>query len=286
MTNLITDIRTRLQGIYPTGEATAIARLLAEELFGLSQTDIYMGKDKDLSEHDMQKLENILVRLCNYEPVQYILGVAEFCGMRFEVNPHVLIPRPETAELIATILHDHPTPPSQVLDMGTGSGCIPITLAHHWPESEVHGWDISPEALDTARRNNLVHGTKVKFYQRDILKNDYTEGTAYDLIVSNPPYIRGCERADMERHVLDWEPQIALFVPDEDPLLFYRAIVQRATKGALRPGGWLYFEINREYGAETAALLTAQGFTEVEVIKDSYGNERIVKGKWGIFTPE
>jgi release factor glutamine methyltransferase len=277
MSNPFTILRTALLTYYPSGEASAIARWVLTEGFGISQTDIYMGKDIQFSEDDEQKLKNILQRLRNYEPVQYILGHAWFCGRRFNVAPGVLIPRPETEELIEHILHDHLIAPQRILDIGTGSGCIPITLAHHWSESHVEGWDISPDALNIAQNNNQVHQTRVTFNLCDILTPlSPTEG--FDLIVSNPPYIKECEREQMEHNVLDWEPELALFVPDDDPLLFYRTIVQRAIDGLLKPNGHLYFEVNREHGSETAHLLEKVGFTDVQLLKDLSGNERIVKG--------
>ena len=282
MPNRFTTLRTSLQACYPTGEASAIARMILTEYFGISPMDIYMGKDIHLSEDDEQKLENIIQRLQNYEPIQYILGYARFCGRDFHVASGVLIPRPETEELIEFILRDHTTTqPHRILDIGTGSGCIPITLAHHWPQSHLEGWDISPEALAIARCNNETHHTDVLFRQHDILHSEGSpipqEG-GFDLIVSNPPYIKQCERALMEHNVLDWEPELALFVPNEDPLLFYRAITQRAASGLLNPGGSLYFEINREHGAETMHLLKANGFIDVQLLKDLSGNDRIVKG--------
>ena len=279
MPDHFTTLRTALQACYPAGEASAIARWVLAEAFGISQTDIYMGKDIQLSEKGEQKFENILHRLCNYEPVQYVLGYAWFCGKRFEVAPGVLIPRPETEELVELMVREHSVAPPRVLDIGTGSGCIPIMLAHHWPTSHVEGWDVSPEALAIAQRNNEAHGTGVHFSRHDILSPcSLPQDGGFDLIVSNPPYIKQCERGQMERNVLDWEPELALFVPDDDPLLFYRTIVRKAAGGLLHLGGTLYFEINREHGAETVSLLEDAGFVQVELLKDFSGNERIVKG--------
>lgn len=281
MSNPFQILRTALQHHYPAGEAAAIARWVLSEGFGISQTAIYMGKDIHLSEIDERKLENIIHRLQNYEPVQYILGYAYFCGTRFGVAPGVLIPRPETEELVDLILHHYTTPPSRVLDIGTGSGCIPITLARHWPESHIEGWDVSPDALDIARKNNRTHDTDVVFEWHNILVPEESctpkEG-GFDLIVSNPPYIKECERTKMEPNVLEWEPDLALFVPDEDPLLFYRTIAHRATEGLLNKGGRLYFEINREHGDDTLRLLKHEGFADVQLITDLSGNERMVTG--------
>jgi len=282
MDNLITDIRILLQNHYPQREAMAIARLILEEVFAISPLDIYMGKDIQLSENDREKLQNIIARLHKYEPIQYVLGYSYFCGRRFRVSPNVLIPRPETEELIGTILHRHSVPPHRVLDIGTGSGCIPITLATHWPDSHIKSWDISEDALALARQNNDDMQTHVVFKRNDILNlgqkhDDLKQG--FDLIVSNPPYVKQCEQQEMERHVLDWEPALALFVPDDDPLLFYRTIVSHAADGLLLPGGWIYFEINREYGHEVAGLLENSGFLHTEVLQDLSGNDRIVCGQ-------
>ena len=279
MPNIISTLRTELQEHYSQREATSIILLVLDELFGISQTDIYMGKDIHLSEDDEQKLKNIIVRLCNSEPVQYILGKARFYGEDFLVTPDVLIPRPETEELIERILSQCPAPPARVLDIGSGSGCIPITLARHWKESHIESWDISRQALEVAQSNNRKHGTHVHFILHDILcpidwSSIPTEG--FDLIVSNPPYIKNGERASMEHNVLDWEPHLALFVPDEDPLLFYRTIVEQAIGGLLKKGGRLYFEINREHGKETIELITSKGFRQVELYPDISGNDRIV----------
>lgn len=278
---LVHTLSAQLEGCYPPGETKAIVRLLFEELFGVSQTDIYMGKDIHLSEDDEQKLGNIIRRLRKYEPIQYILGKARFCGREFRVGPHVLIPRPETEELIELILHQHPTPPSRMLDIGSGSGCIPITLSLNWKECYVESWDISPEALEIAAANNEAHGTDVHFTRHDALQpiaRPIPESEAFDLIVSNPPYIKESERKEMEHNVLDWEPPLALFVPDNDPLMFYRAIAGQAADGLLRKGGWLYFEINREHGDEVAALMGDKGFRRVKVCPDLSGNDRIAIG--------
>lgn len=280
---MIAYIRQALQGHYTSGEASALSRLILTEIFRINPIDIYMGKDISLSPEEQSHLDAIINRLLQDEPIQYILGYADFCGLRFAVNHHVLIPRPETTELIETILQDHPTPPESVLDIGTGSGCIPITLSHHWPQSRVHAWDISTEALETAETNNRHLHTQVTFRQCDILQpieNYDTLEAPFNLIVSNPPYIKACEKQEMERNVLDWEPHLALFVPDEDPLLFYRTIIGQATSGLLSPGGWLYFEINREHGKEIIQLMHDCGFVQTKLIKDLSGNDRIIKGMW------
>lgn len=281
MTNTISYIRSELQDIYPDGEANAIARLILCEEFGLNLLDIYMGKDIQFSTEQWQILRNIISRLKKYEPIQYILGYADFCGLRFAVNSHVLIPRPETAELVETILTDYSVPPLRVLDIGSGSGCIPIALSHHWPDSEVISWDVSKEALEVARDNNKQLRTNVCFEWCDVLQdkeNGGLTGGTLDLIVSNPPYIKDDERLEMERNVLGWEPELALFVPNNDPLLFYRVIAQKAYE-LLKSGGNLYFEINRSHGSQTMELLKKIGFESIVVYKDLSGNERVVKAQ-------
>lgn len=265
----------RLQSAYPRGEARALYQWVMEVRFGLSQTQLLMGKDTELSADERNELEEIIERLVRHEPVQYILGQTDFCGHTFHVAPGVLIPRPETQELVERILNDHPTP-ARMLDIGTGSGCIAISLAlagHH-----VTAYDISPDALDIAQGNASRLGTTVDFLQVDILLQDSLNAPAqYDCIVSNPPYICQHEASEMEENVLAHEPHLALFVPDEDPLLFYRAITHYAQK-ALVPGGSLYFECNRAFVRDVTEFLKANGFTDVQVVDDQYGNERFAIG--------
>ena len=191
------------------------------------------------------------------------------------MTPSVLIPRPETEELVSWIVEDHPDAPVRILDIGTGSGCIPVSLAHRLPLSTVHAWDVSPEALEVARRNAIRNGVTVHFLQVDALQESWPS-LNIDVLVSNPPYITEKERTDMERNVLDWEPELALFVPDNDPLLFYRHIA-RIGLDLLSPSGTLYYEINRAYGAETVSLLQQLGYHSVELRKDLSGNDRMVK---------
>ena len=233
----------RLVPVYGEGEAQAIARLIYEVRYGLTLSDLLMGRDSSVPQDE---LEQIAIRLERQEPVQYILGQADFCGRTFMVNEHVLIPRPETAELCQWILT---TDATHILDIGTGSGCIAITLAAEMPEAEVTAWDISEEALKVAEENAKRTDVHVKFEQVDILhlpSSILHLTSAFDLIVSNPPYICNKEREEMEVNVLEHEPHTALFVPNEDPLLFYRAIAQYG-QTALKEGGWLYFEINPLY---------------------------------------
>ena len=291
----------RLASIYDTDEAKAIVRWMLDVRFGLSLTDIVCGKTDELNEEECAELEGMMQRLEKGEPVQYVMGVAEFCGRRFHVEPGVLIPRPETGELCEIISEAREYQrDDQILDIGTGSGCIAITLALELPCAKVIAWDISEKALSIAKKNAKALGAEVTFEQRDILQ--YGENSnifltipeqdsptcslsrlsplssKYDLIVSNPPYICNREKATMERHVLEHEPHLALFVPNDDPLLFYRAITHFA-KEALKPNGLLYFELNPLYACETEAMVRELGFSETEIKLDMFGKQRFLKAK-------
>ncbi len=277
---LFRELTQRLSIVYPTGEAKALARWVMEEHFGLSMTDLMMDKDNNLSSHQLQDLENITERLLHKEPIQYILGHTLFCGLDIEVRPGVLIPRPETAELVEWICQDYEAecrPDTRVLDMGTGSGCIALSLAHRGFHTEA--CDISTDALDIAESNAKRLGLNIRFFQKDILQDDAESDQGfvqYDAIVSNPPYICQHEAAEMEANVLEHEPHLALFVPDDDPLLFYRHIAQFA-KSHLTSNGRLYFEINRSYGQEIREMLSNMGFCNITLQDDQYGNTRMVR---------
>ena len=261
----------RLLSVYPQREARALYMLVMEVAFGLTPTQVLTGKDNELSLDKQALLQNIIDRLLRKEPVQYILGQADFCGHTFHVEPGVLIPRPETEELVYHISQQSPTPCS-ILDIGTGSGCIAISLA--LMGHQVTAFDISTDALRIAKENAQKLRADVDFHQEDILHPEPTL-QQWDVIVSNPPYICQKEAAQMDSNVLDYEPHVALFVPDTDPLLFYRAITQYAIKH-LKPKGRLYFEINQTYPSETASLLKKMGFCQVEVHPDCYGKSRII----------
>ena len=261
----------RLLSVYPQREARALYMLVMEVAFGLTPTQVLTGKDKDLSLDKQVLLQNIIDRLLRKEPVQYILGQADFCGHTFHVEPGVLIPRPETEELVNLISQQSPTPCS-VLDIGTGSGCIAVSLA--LKGHQVTAFDVSFEALRIAKGNAQRLRADVDFRQEDILHPTHTQ-QQWDVIVSNPPYICQKEAAQMDSNVLDYEPHVALFVPDADPLLFYRTITQYALEH-LKPNGRLYFEINQAHPNETASLITQMGFGQVEVHPDCYGKSRII----------
>ena len=216
-----------------------------------------------------------IVRLLKIgHPLQYIIGETEFSGLKFGVNPSTLIPRPETEELVL-LARERLAAGKKVLDIGTGSGCIAIALSAACPEAEVTGIDISPEAVETARANAVRNRVKAEFLIRDILHFETEAWQQYDLIVSNPPYVRESEKQEMQRHVLDHEPHRALFVPDSDPLLFYRRIAEFGCR-YLASGGFLYFEINEALGKETAALLENYNYRQVHVVKDLFDKDRFV----------
>lgn len=265
-----------LEPLYGNGEARAITDYVLDVCFGLSKADILCGAVDEMTAEKTAELNKIFGRLTEGEPVQYVLGRAEFCGRWFSVRPSVLIPRPETEELCAWITADSKASASpKVLDIGTGSGCIAITLQLDMPESKVTAWDISADALDVARENAQQLGANVNFVKLDAL-NAKPEGE-WDVIVSNPPYICEKEKKDMAVNVLEHEPHTALFVPDADPLLFYRAITRLAVQ-TLSKGGRLYFEINPIYADDTCRMMRAEGMTAVELRSDMYGKQRMAKG--------
>ena len=285
------ELWRQLAQIYDEGEAKAIARMTYEERFGFTLSDIYLGKDAQLSADCQTELKEIAKRLLQGEPIQYVLGQADFCGRKFMVNEHVLIPRPETEELcqwiLAADLHEltqavrcRPlSSAAEILDIGTGSGCIAITLAAEMPQAEVTAWDISAEALKVAEENARRHNVSVSFEQVDVLNVQCSMfNVQWDIIVSNPPYICHKEREAMENNVLEHEPHTALFVPDDDPLLFYRAIAQYG-QSALKDDGWLYFEINPIYAEALCDMLSKMSYRDIEIKEDQYGKQRMIRAK-------
>lgn len=273
---LVAQIREALHGNYPDAEALSLAKMLLVDVFGFSTLELYGGKDRSFSEKDQTLLNDIVRRLCKNEPIQYIIGIEYFKGLAFEVNGNVLIPRPETQELVDWILEDYCSHDAcRILDIGTGSGCIPVSLAYFLSQAEVESWDISEGALEVARRNGERNGVKVSFRRQDVFE-DVSCSACYDIMVSNPPYITEKEKADMDANVLDWEPGVALFVPDASPLLFYERIARLGLE-LLKPGGSLYFEINRAYGQDVCSMLEGLGYVHVTLRKDTFGNDRMVK---------
>jgi release factor glutamine methyltransferase len=237
-----------------------------------------MKRNETTLEIDFEKIENIILRLKNAEPIQYILGETEFYGLKLKVNPSVLIPRPETEELVDWIVQSKLPANCNVLDIGAGSGCIALAIKNQLKKAKVSGLDISENAIETARHNALENRLEVDFFQADILNHSDFIDQKFDVVVSNPPYIRESEKPLMHSNVLDFEPEKALFVPDADPLLFYRTIAEFARK-YLKKYGSLFFEINENLGTETVGLLADFGFSDIEIRKDINGKNRMVKCK-------
>lgn len=275
---VICRISGELSAIYPENEAKAVAREAVCSVSGMCYTSLLASDVVELTDRQLEELSSIVGRLKRYEPLQYVLGCAWFCGRRFAVAPGVLIPRPETEELVSWVIRAESERgmARRILDIGTGSGCIAVTLALSIVGVDVDAVDISPEALRVAESNAASLGAAVKFRRMDILSTVVPDMPVYDVIVSNPPYVMERERAGMERNVLDYEPSAALFVPDDDPLLFYRAIAAYA-RGALSAGGALYFEINGLLGEETAQLVSSMGFADVELRRDLDGRPRMLR---------
>lgn len=271
-----------LTAVYDDSEAKAVVRMLLEERYGLSLADVLTGGIDSIDDIQKEQLGRDFIRLQQGEPVQHVLGYAFFSGHRFKVTPDTLIPRPETEELVnaVTKFGEHVTGYENtlyLLDIGTGSGCIAISLALEHPHWQVSACDISDEALAVARQNANDLNTKVSFFHADILAPNALDGS-WNIIVSNPPYICEREKADMHDNVLQHEPHTALFVPDDDPLLFYRAIAHYAAR-SLHQNGMLFFEINPLYAAQTAVMMHKEGFTDIETVTDQFGRQRFVIGK-------
>ena len=267
-------IKSELKDLYSPDEISSLTRLILEKEFAVPFADILACKFNHLSDAEMQKLTEIVGKLKNSEPIQYILGETDFFGLAFYVNGSVLIPRPETEELVQWVLESAENKPIKILDIGTGSGCIAVTLAKKLPSAEVHAWDISEDALEVARRNAERNGVKVIFSKRDMLLEPVSD-EKFDIIVSKPPYVTEVEKTEMQENVLNFEPHLALFVPDDNALVFYEKIADFALTN-LNKDGKLFFEINRAKGADIAHLLEEKGFTNIELRKDISGNERMV----------
>ncbi len=277
MLKAIDHIKKELNGLYPETEIKSFVNLLISKITGLSVTGIIVNKNTIFSVEQREILNRFIEKLKLFTPIQYILGETTFMDSIFEVNEAVLIPRPETEELVEWIIQCSSKAASgfKILDIGTGSGCIAVSLQKYLPQASVMAFDISYDALEVARRNALSNGVAVGFRQFDIL-SDEKVNFSFDLIVSNPPYITESEKKDILPNVLDFEPHIALFVPENDPLLFYRKIIQFACH-FLSPGGQLFFEIHRDRGLEITALLKNYDFTEIELRQDISGNDRMIR---------
>ena len=264
----------RLLPVYDAMEAESFFYLALEQWQQLKRIDLALQPELEFSEVQLLQWERLQLDLLQQQPIQYLLGQTEFCGLKFEVTPSTLIPRPETEELVSLIVKEHPQFTGRLLDIGTGSGCIAISLAHQLPNAQVTAIDVSPEALVIASKNAIQNNVEVAFVLEDILQTEELTAS-YDIIVSNPPYVRELEKKEIQPNVLEYEPHLALFVSDDDPLLFYRKIAQLAKKSLL-PNGQLYFEINQYLGQETVELLLDLNFTEIQLLKDFYGNDRMV----------
>ncbi|SNS56820.1 release factor glutamine methyltransferase [Ekhidna lutea] len=262
----------QLEKVYDRREAENISHLLLEDLFGVSRAAIISDELLDLND---AKLKQSIGRLLKHEPIQYITGVADFYGRKFHIAPGALIPRPETEELVDLIIQENKIRNPRILDVGVGSGCIAVSLAIKLG-GNVFGTDLSKEALEIAAKNAQELGAKINFTQHDILSSPLPEGEL-DILVSNPPYIPLRDQKEMRVNVLKYEPELALFVPDDDPLIFYKRIAVEGLK-SLKKGGKLYFEIHENFGIEVKAHLQAVGYSEVNIHKDMQGKHRIVSG--------
>lgn len=279
MQQTIQYIKDSLSGIYLADELEVIAYQLMSEVTGLTRTAILINKNTKISETHAQLIKRFVNELKNFKPLQYVVGKTEFFGLPFKVNEYTLIPRPETEELVEWIIDDYNAKvfPVTILDIGTGSGCIPVSLRKHLALARVDGCDISPDALKVAAENAQINQLDVNFFEIDILSSPVME-QKWDVIVSNPPYIPMSDMSEMHANVLQYEPHVALFVADENPLIFYRAIALFALKH-LQYEGSLYFEIHYKYGAEVLEMLRNSGFVNVQLRKDLSGNDRMVKAQ-------
>ena len=278
--NIITyyrNICNRLTPLYPENEAKRIAQILLQRVTGKPIFHLLANNSNTLSALQLSEAEEYLSQLKLQKPIQYIIGETEFFGINLRITPDVLIPRPETEELVDWVVKSNVLPKPGILDIGTGSGCIAIALAKNIVLSEVTALDISPKAIALAKQNAAAVGVEVDFFIFDILSNSpWPSGNQFDIIVSNPPYVRESEKRLMGKNVLDFEPQMALFVNDGQPLIFYDAIARYADS-LLKTGGAVFCEVNEAFGRETADLFAMHGFADVQVKRDINGKERMVK---------
>ena len=267
----IEQLRNGLAGVAEPQEVQAMIRIICEDIFNYDPVDVALRQESELPEFAQERITDLIARMRRHEPLQYIIGWARFHGHKFKVTPTVLIPRPETEQLVDLIVNENTASDLRVLDMGTGSGCVAISLARALKFASVDALDVSRDALAVARENAAALKVKVRFFESDMLLPQ--PAATYDIIVSNPPYICWSERESMERNVKDYEPGQALFVPDNDPLMFYKAIAPYAQQ-SLEKGGRLYLEINQRFGSEVKRLLEDHGFEDVRIIQDSFGKVR------------
>ncbi|CAM1364896.1 Release factor glutamine methyltransferase [Tenacibaculum soleae] len=276
----------QLSSVYPQSEIDSFFFILIEEILGFKRIDSVLKADFLISSDVLNQLQNITERLLKEEPIQYITGNTEFYGLPFLVNKNTLIPRPETEELVEWIItevseaHGKNITNFSILDIGTGTGCIPISLKHNIPNTIVSAIDVSSEALKVARKNAKLNTVEINFIEQDILNTDdlnqVLDSKKIDIIVSNPPYVRNLEKAEIKNNVLENEPHLALFVEDNNPLIFYDKIANLAVRH-LTKNGLLFFEINQYLGKETVEILNKKGFKNIELKKDFVGNDRMIK---------
>ncbi|OXA77598.1 release factor glutamine methyltransferase [Flavobacterium aquidurense] len=275
-----TQFIKELSPFYDAYEAESFFYLILEDKHKLRQIDLALNHELNFSESDFVIWNSLLKQLKKEVPIQYLLGKTSFYGLDFEVNENVLIPRPETEELVEWIINENSiadkTKKLKILDIGTGSGCIAISLAKNLPNADVYALDVSKKALDTAKRNSVNNNVEVTFMLKNVLELEALKSN-YDIIVSNPPYVRNLEKVEIKKNVLDYEPHLALFVEDNDALIFYRKIAEIG-KVNLLENGQLYFEINQYLGKETSDLLEQMNFKNIELKKDIYDNDRMMKG--------
>lgn len=268
----------RLKQTYPSEEVNSFFGLLTEAYLKMSRLEVALNREKEIKPAEVVRFREAEERLLNHEPIQHIIGETEFFGLKFKVNKNVLVPRPETEELVQWILDEVSSEEKKIniLDIGTGSGCIAVSLAKHLPRAQITALDISEKALKTAKMNAEINKVPVNFIRQDILKLECLSST-YDVIVSNPPYVRALEKKEMHPNVLNFEPEAALFVTNEDPLIFYKKIT-RLAKASLKVKGKLFFEINQYLGEETENLLRENGF-KTSLRRDIFGKFRMLKGE-------
>lgn len=269
-------LKEQLQSVYEEREASTIAGYVLEDVFGVQNP---MSNTRQFTKEEQREFKRIVKELVQKRPWQYVVGTADFYNLKFEVNEAVLIPRAETEELVYTIVEKHKKEPIEILDIGTGSACIAVALKKEMPHTRVNAVDVSKEALELAQRNAQRNGLDINFQQVDILNLEQTQKMPqYHLIVSNPPYIQDSETSVMPAHVLAYEPHLALFVTNKDPLQFYTAIADFAQEHLYRKG-WLYFEINEYFGTEVLTLLEKKGFVNCALVQDMFNRDRIVLGQ-------
>lgn len=274
---ILTDIKKALATHFSPSEIDHLTTLILDRVLGLSLTEVYASDAIEISDEQQRAIYNIVERLKKREPIQYIFGTTDFCNLRFWTSPSALIPRPETEELVEWVMEKNTLEEPKILDIGTGSGCIAVSLGQKIKKATNFAFDVSLDALNLAYENATANDVIVRFYHINILKQPDWD-VKFDIIVSNPPYVLESEKSTMDANVLNYEPAMALFVPDDDPLIFYRHIAQFAQK-QLVEGGQLFFEINQKMGKEVVALLKNSGFNEVELRKDLSGNDRFVRAK-------